>query len=120
MNIEAQMVVPSASLSAKLIHGDGSQEDCGVISQGYLVQELPPATQNKLCWLVYLIYVLAAIGVYKLGVEVWRLLFGVGLVTNAGVDYMATEFASGTASPTIGGMKYHDCGTGTTAAAVTD
>lgn len=43
-----------------------------------------------------------------------------GLVTNAGVYYLATDFAAGLASPRISAMNYHDCGTGTTAAAVGD
>jgi hypothetical protein len=43
-----------------------------------------------------------------------------GLVTTAGVNYMATDFTSGGATPTISGFKYHDCGTGTNAAATGD
>lgn len=43
-----------------------------------------------------------------------------GLVTNAGVDYMATDFTSALSSPRIGAFQYHDCGTGTSPAAVTD
>jgi hypothetical protein len=43
-----------------------------------------------------------------------------GLVTTAGVNYMASDFASGGVTPTISGFKFHDCGTGTTAAAVGD
>jgi hypothetical protein len=43
-----------------------------------------------------------------------------GLVTNAGAYYLATDFAAGQASPHISAMNYHDCGTGTTAAAVGD
>jgi len=42
------------------------------------------------------------------------------IVTNAGVNYMASDFASGGNSPTISGFKYHASGTGTTAASVTD
>lgn len=49
------------------------------------------------------------------------LIFGeAGLVTTAGVTYMATDFAAGLASPRISAFNYHDCGTGTTAAAVGD
>jgi hypothetical protein len=33
---------------------------------------------------------------------------------------MATDFTSGLASPRIGAFQYHDCGTGTTAAAIGD
>ena len=37
-----------------------------------------------------------------------------GLVTTAGVGYMASDFAANLASPRIGGLSYHDCGTGAT------
>ncbi len=43
-----------------------------------------------------------------------------GLVTTAGVTYMATDFTAGLASPRISAFNYHDCGTGTTAAAISD
>lgn len=42
------------------------------------------------------------------------------LVTTVGVNYMASDFASGGVTPTISGFKFHDCGTGTTAAAIGD
>jgi hypothetical protein len=34
------------------------------------------------------------------------------LVTTSGVNYMASDFASGQASPRIGAFNFHDCGTG--------
>ena len=43
-----------------------------------------------------------------------------GLVTTTGVNYMASDFASGGVTPTISGFKFHDCGTGSTAAAIGD
>ena len=43
-----------------------------------------------------------------------------GLVTVAGVKYMASDFASGGVTPTISGFKFHDSGIGITAAANTD
>lgn len=43
-----------------------------------------------------------------------------GLVTTAGVNYMAADFISGGVTPTISGFKYHDSGTGATAAAIGD
>lgn len=43
---------------------------------------------------------------------------GSGLVTNAGVEYMAQDFAGGTQD--IGNFNNHGVGIGTTAAAVTD
>lgn len=42
------------------------------------------------------------------------------LVTTTGVNYMAADFISGGVTPTISGLKFHDCGTGTTAAAIGD
>jgi hypothetical protein len=47
-------------------------------------------------------------------------LIAFGIVTTAGVNYMASDFASGGSTPTISGFKFHDSGVGTTAAAVTD
>jgi len=43
-----------------------------------------------------------------------------GIVTTAGVNYMASDFASGGVTPTISGMKFHDSGIGTTAAVIGD
>jgi hypothetical protein len=43
-----------------------------------------------------------------------------GLVTNGGVDYLAADFAAGLTSPRISAMNFHDCGTGTNPASVTD
>lgn len=43
-----------------------------------------------------------------------------GLVVTGGVNFLATDFASGQASPRISSMNFHDSGTGTTAATSTD
>ena len=43
-----------------------------------------------------------------------------GLVTDDGVDFLSVDMASGLATPRISSMNYHDSGTGSTAAAVTD
>lgn len=43
-----------------------------------------------------------------------------GLVVTGGVNYLATDFASGQASPRISAMNFHDSGTGTIAATSTD
>ena len=43
-----------------------------------------------------------------------------GLVTIAAVNYIATDMATGTASPDIGAFINHDAGTGVTAAAIGD
>lgn len=43
-----------------------------------------------------------------------------GTITTAGVSYLATDFASAAASPSIGAMKFHDSGTGTTPSTIAD
>jgi len=43
-----------------------------------------------------------------------------GLVTQAGANFLASDFSSGLATPRIGSMNYHDSGTGTVAATSTD
>ncbi len=43
-----------------------------------------------------------------------------GLVVTGGVNFLATDFASGQASPRISAMNFHDSGTGTVAATSTD
>lgn len=48
------------------------------------------------------------------------LYFAQGLVVTQGANFMATDFASGQASPRISSMNYHDSGTGTVAATSTD
>ena len=44
----------------------------------------------------------------------------VGLVVTGGANFLATDFASGQATPRISAMNFHDSGTGTTAATSTD
>ena len=48
------------------------------------------------------------------------LTFAHGLVTTGGANFLASDFASGQASPRISSMNFHDSGTGTTAATSTD
>jgi hypothetical protein len=43
-----------------------------------------------------------------------------GIVTNVGVNFMASDFAAGLASPRISSFNQHDSGTGSTTPAVTD
>lgn len=43
-----------------------------------------------------------------------------GLVVTGGMNFLATDMASGQASPRISAMNYHDSGTGTVAATSTD
>ncbi len=116
MEIRAAMNPPSGELSAKLIHADGSVEDLGVIARD-------SAPSRSFVWLVYLVYALAGYGLFHLLGSSWQWLASlwvVGIVTTAGVNYMASDFASGGVTPTISGFKFHASGVGTTAAAVTD
>lgn len=43
-----------------------------------------------------------------------------GLVVTGGMNFLATDFASGQATPRISAMNFHDSGTGTVAATSTD
>lgn len=100
-------------LTAVVIRKDGTRETVGELK--------PTIFQKARLWLrihgcSFALLALVAI----LGSVFFIPGLALGLVTNAGVDYMATDFCSGLASPRIGAFEYHDCGTGTTAAAVTD
>lgn len=106
------------NLSALVIRADGSHLDCGVIAaddkrSGFWKQVWStlkregkiPAAMGFAAFLAHFVSPEAA---------------AMALVTTAGANYMASDFASGGSSPTISGFKYHDCGTGTTAAATGD
>ena len=105
-------------LGAVLIRGDGSRKDFGILQP----RKWHENTMGKLT----VLFGAALLGgvVYSALTGDWSWLFlsgmSFGIVTTAGVNYMASDFASGGASPTISGFKYHDSGVGTTAAAVGD
>src|SRR5712691_2937718 len=82
-----------AKLSAVVIRADGTREDLGDLAK------------RKSWWRRFLD---------------WLHFDQRGIVTTAGVTYMATDFASGGVTPTISGFKFHASGVGTTAAAITD
>lgn len=109
----SSVIGAEGKLTACVIRKNGAVENIGEL--------LPTRWQRARRWL-------AAHGLGAL-LFVLLLLFGglfsvpgiaVGLVTTAGVNYMATDFTSALASPRIGAFQYHDCGTGTTAAAIGD
>lgn len=119
----------TGELSARVIRRDGSVEDLGVIStETWPVLPRQRKRSALRFWLLLLLG--AALGIFALLVlsavtrSVWLsiVLFlpVFGLVTNAGVAYMAADFAGGGSSPHIGALNFQDSGTGTTAAAVTD
>jgi len=113
-----------ANLSAVLIRKDGTRVDLGVISKtGRAFSDLVRKVGRLFKRLRRHMGEAAAIALLLLLAHSGHLpaapvMFG--LVTTAGVNYMASDFASGGASPTISGFKYHDSGTGTTAAATGD
>jgi hypothetical protein len=109
----SSVIGAEGKLSAVVTRKDGSQE---------IIGELKPTIFQKVrLWLkthglgAFFSFILILFGgLFSLpGVAF-------GLVTTAGVNYMATDFTSGLASPRIGAFQYHDCGTGTTAAAIGD
>lgn len=108
------------SLSAVLIHADGSQVDYGVISGSKPVTAM---LTKPMSWYVKLWNVLKREGkipaIMGLGAFIAYLLSDhhavttlLGITTVSGVDYIASDFASGSASPHIGALNFHDCGTG--------
>jgi len=110
-------------LSATVIRRDGSIEELGVISSARVPQRVQRAAKWRMRIIAIIFGIVVAGFAYLLaGLLRWLffnfLLFGI--VTTAGVNYMATDFASGGVTPTISGLKFHDSGTGTNAAAITD
>src|SRR3990172_2651593 len=102
----------NAELSAVLIKKDGTRINLGILKPTFMQKF---RLWRRQFW--RLLFPMAAL----LGAAVLiPSLLVVGIVTTAGVNYMASDFASGGVTPTISGFKFHDSGTGTVAAAVTD
>jgi len=114
----------SGELSAVLIRADGTREDYGVISGARPVGQAqiaalhqPPSFWRKM-WNILRregkIPMQMGLGAFIahsfMHGRVDPMMFG--LVTTAGVNYMATDFASNGVTPTISGFKFHDAGTG--------
>jgi hypothetical protein len=110
-------------LSAIVIRADGHQEDWGVISAkkrpiGAEAIVKPRSWYEKL-WrllkregLLPATMTLSAFVAYELGKHIGLCADSLAIVTAAGANYLAADFASGLASPHIGAFNYHDCGTG--------
>lgn len=116
-------IICRGELSAIVIHADGSTHDAGVLAHDNFTKQF--SRLNKLrTYLAKLIGPTAALfmllnmahqgHISPLSIPM------LGLVTTTGVNYMASDFASGGVTPTISGFKFHASGTGTTAAAVGD
>jgi energy-coupling factor transporter transmembrane protein EcfT len=113
--MEARTEQRDATLSAKVLDSGGNViRDLGVIS------ETPPPKQYPLGLIVLLIVVALAIGFST--AWLWSFFFSLGLlifglVTNVGVAFEAATFAGGTSTSAF---NFHDSGTGTSPASVTD
>ena len=118
MNLDAQFEITS-ELSAVVTRADGSVEDLGIISKSPAPEELP-VWKRTLAKLRDALPVL--IGVASVAYSITHPHHAgapmLGLVTNVGAQTIANNFL---ASPTVAlsAMKWADCGTGTTAEAVT-
>lgn len=133
-------------LDAVLIHKDGSREDLGCVSDpktyrliGYPIhwwrslwrrlksRKIIPATLSFALFMSLYGVVDQPFRMRELfnNPEVVKIIMGditseLGLVVTGGVNFLATDFASGQATPRISSMNYHDSGTGVTAATSTD
>lgn len=142
---DAAMKDCAGSLDAVLIRGSGERVDLGRISdeRGFRLVGRPVQWWRSL-WRSLLAAGIIGAGtgfaafLAKYGVvdnpagmrdlfsdpRVVRLVMGTmgmfGLVVTGGANFLATDMASGGASPLISSMNYHDSGTGTVAATSTD
>lgn len=109
-------------LSAIVYRADGRVEDLGVISGLRPVKAPIVEDHGRFHWLLNKLkrkdLVAPAMGVGALVASLMDPKFLlhnlplVGVVTAAGVNYMAADFISGGVTPTISGMKFHAMGTG--------
>jgi hypothetical protein len=122
----SSLISYKAELGATLIRKDGSRQEFGIISTttlsarnfakklGRLVRSLAKRFGEAVA------IALLLINVHNGNMHPLAMPIAIGLVTTAGVNYMASDFASGGVTPTISGNKFHDSGTGVTAAAIGD
>lgn len=134
----------AGSLDAVLIRGNGERVDLGRISdeRGFRLIGRPVQWWRSL-WRALLAAGIIGAGtgfaafLARYGVvdspqamadlladpRVLRIFMGIGplgLVVTGGANFLATDMASGQATPRISAMNYHDSGTGTVAATSTD
>lgn len=112
-----------ASLSATIIRADGTVDERGTISRKMFgISNYPKIlTLSMFLVLALLIVVIVGVLIFHWSIpQAFFLLPMAGLVTTAGVNYMAVDFTAGLASPRISAFNYHDSGTGTIAAAIGD
>lgn len=125
--MEAQVIL-HGELNACLIRQNGEVKDYGTVNSQSFTRKIfveAPKQYLRRMW-NWMRKTGIISGLISFSVFIGMLLYGVGdqylvsIVTTAGATYMATDFASGGVSPTISGFKFHDAGTGSTAAAVGD
>jgi hypothetical protein len=115
-----------AELGATLIRKDGSRQEFGIVSAtSHKVKDFSKRLGKLFRSLAQRFGLVVAIALLSINVHNGNMHplampVAMGLVTTAGVNYMASDFASGGVTPTISGNKFHDSGTGTTAAAIGD
>jgi len=107
----------NAELSAVLIKKDGTRIDLGILKPTFMQKF---RLWRHQFWRFFFPKGLALLVAFLGAAVLTPSLLVFGIVTTAGVNYMASDFASGGVTPTISGFKFHASGTGTVAAAVTD
>lgn len=121
--IKAVAPAVSAQLSVKINRAGGSIEDRGVVSRDDVIVQ-PLSFWQKMYHRLRRANLLK--GVTMAAFVAWAMqenygtwvLPVIGLVTNAGVNFMADDFAGGGSD--VGNFKYHESGTSTTAFSLTD
>ena len=118
-------------LDAVLVKADGTRHDCGTVATSTIPfsEAVKKVKDSKgfwsRLWLTAKQYNLIPVGLGLAGfthamlTHDTTLLPHLALVTTAGVNYLALDFISG-GSAHISAFSYVDCGTGTTAASVSD
>lgn len=135
------------SLGATVIRGDGTHHDCGILSQGEQHRLIGrPVQWWRSAWRLARKYGIIPLSMgFAAFLQQYGLVddhlngmgslfkdqrfvdlimrsgaIGLQLVVTGGVNFLATDMATGHASPYISSMNYHDSGTGTVAATSTE
>lgn len=118
------MSPPTGELSIKVLRANGKVEDLGVVSRDiplFMQQRHTPRwlriLAGTLLWLVAAGLLLALWALFRKLLLSFLVIFGI--VTNAGINYMMADFLAASTNH-IAAFNFHDSGTGTTAATVTD
>jgi hypothetical protein len=104
----ADSISATGHLEARVVHANGTAGE--VVDLGSKRLPLPIRW-----WALALLLLLAGVTFWLVRSLLW--MFLVGVVTTAGVNYMAADFLTGSGAH-IDAFQYHDCGTGTTAESI--